>query len=336
MYNICIAGLGKISKKHIIAINSIKEFNLHSVCDINKQNYLKLNNKSIKYYKNYKEALNDRNIDIMDICTPSGLHPVMVIQAAQQKKNIIVEKPLALVTRDGMKAVEAAKKNKVKLFVVRQNRYNVPVMALKQAIQEKRFGKIFYAKTSIFWHRDQNYYNQAGWRGTKNMDGGVLMNQASHHIDLLQWLVGSVSSVSAKAKTVLHKIEAEDMSVVIMEFKNGAYGMIEATTCTAPKDIEGELIIMGSKGTVVLGGFTGEKLKIWQFKKELIKDRNIRKKQAKNPDTYAYTHIQYFTNVLEVLKKKSRPISDGMEELKTTKLMEAIYQSIEKKKVIFL
>ena len=131
MYNICLVGLGKISRKHIIAINSIKQFNLYAVCDVNKKNYLALNSRSVRYYKDYKQALKDKNIDIVDICTPSGMHPSMIIQAARAKKNIIAEKPLALKAREGAKAIEAAKKNKVKLFVVRQNRYNLPVMAVK-------------------------------------------------------------------------------------------------------------------------------------------------------------------------------------------------------------
>lgn len=336
-YNIAIVGLGKISKKHIHALKYIKDFNLYAVCDIQKSS---LNNipslKNVKYYNNYNDLLNDKEIDLIDICTPSSLHPEMVIQAAKKKKNIIVEKPLALYEKDGIKAVETAKKNKVKLFVVRQNRYNLPVMALKEAIKKGRFGKIFFAKTSIFWHRDQNYFNTARWRGTKDMDGGVLMNQASHHIDLIQWLIGNVSSVTAKAKTVLHKIEAEDLAVVILEFKNGAYGVIEATTCTSPRDIEGSLIVMGSKGTVVLSGFTGEKIKTWDFNKKTKEDEIILKAHYKNPKLYAYSHIQYFKNVLEVLNHKSKPISDGLEELKTTRLIDAIYQSIEKKKVIFL
>ena len=336
MYNIAIAGLGKIARKHIHAIKHIKRFRLHSVCDLKKKNYLDLNDRTVKYYNDYNKFLNDKNIDIVDICTPSGLHAEMVIRAAEKKKNIIVEKPLALKTREGIKAVNAAKKNRVKLLVVRQNRYNLPVMALKEAIRKKRFGRIFFVKTCVFWHRDQKYYNSAKWRGTKNMDGGVLMNQASHHIDLLQWLVGNVTSVTAKARTVLHRIEAEDMAVVLLEFKNKAYGVIEATTCTAPKDIEGQLIVMGEKGTVVLGGYTGEKIKIWDFENTTREDSIIKKKYSKNPDIFAYPHIEYFKNVLQVLEEKSKPISDGMEELKTTRLIEAIYQAIDKKKVIFL
>ncbi len=336
MYNICIVGLGKISRKHIEAIKKTKELRLHSVCDINKQNFSKLQDKSILYYKDYRQALNDKNIDIVDICTPSGLHPEMVIQAAEKKKNIVVEKPLALKTKDGIKAIETAKENRVKLLVVRQNRFNLPVMALKEAIKKNRFGKIFFVKTSVLWHRDQNYYDSAKWRGTKDVDGGVLMNQASHHIDLLQWLVGSVASVTAKAKTVLHKIEAEDLAVVILEFRNGAYGVIEATTCTSPEDIEGQLIVMGSKGTVSLGGYTGEKLKIWEFQDKNKEDDIIKRKYSSNPDVFAYSHMEYFKNVVQVLNNRSKPISDGLEELKTTRLIEAIYQSIEKKKVIFL
>ncbi|MBU1076180.1 MAG: Gfo/Idh/MocA family oxidoreductase [Spirochaetes bacterium] len=337
MQNIGIVGLGKISQKHITAIQQVKGLTIYAVCDKNKKQLKRatLPNNIVTYH-DYQDLLNDNKVHIVDICTPSGLHPDMVIRAANKKKNIIVEKPLALYTRNGIMAIEAAKKNKVKLFVVRQNRYNLPVMALKKAIRQKRFGKIFYAKTSVYWHRDQGYYSSAKWRGTRDMDGGVLMNQASHHIDLLQWLIGSVASVSAKARTVLHKIEAEDLAVVLMEFSNKAYGIIEATTCANPNNLEGTLMVMGSKGTVILGGYTGEKIKLWDFKEKRKEDEMIIKKYSENPKIFAYPHIEYFKNVKQVLDHKSKPISDGLEELKTTRLIEAIYQSIEKKKVIFL
>jgi predicted dehydrogenase len=214
--------------------------------------------------------------------------------------------------------------------VVKQNRFNVPVVKLRQALEAGRFGKLVMGTVRVRWCRRQEYYNRDAWRGTWAMDGGVLTNQASHHIDLLQWMMGDVESVMAMSRTALVDIEAEDTAVVILRFRNGALGIIEATTATRPKDLEGSLSILGEKGSVEIGGFAVNQMKVWNFAEELPEDREVLEKYSVNPpNVYGYGHQAYYEHVVQSIRNNTHQLVDGLEGRRSLELINAIYESIE-------
>jgi len=235
------------------------------------------------------------------------------------------------------KMINISKKNKKLLFVVKQNRYNLPVAKLKQAIDKNRFGKLILATTRVRWKRDQKYFDLADWRGTKKNDGGIFWNQASHHIDLLIWLVGPVKSVIAKSTKSLLNIETEDTASCIINFQNGAMGIVEATTAVKPKDLEGSISIIGEKGTVIVGGFAVNKIEVWNFVKMSKNDNDVMNKYNLNPDNvYGFGHhLMYEDIVNKLLNKKSNAL-EGDQVLDSVKVIEAMYKSIKLKKEIFI
>jgi predicted dehydrogenase len=249
----------------------------------------------------------------------------------------VVEKPMAL-TLDGADAmISACDAAGIKLFVVKQNRFNVPVLKLREALEQKRFGKLVLGTIRVRWCRDQSYYNQDAWRGTWALDGGVLANQASHHIDLLEWMMGDVASVFARSATALVKIEAEDTAVAVLTFRNGALGVIEATTAARPKDLEGSISILGESGTVEIGGFAVNQMKVWNFSKPLPEDETVMQRYSVNPpNVYGFGHQAYYEHVVECIQKVKRQLVDGLEGRRSLELINAIYESIETGKEVRL
>ena len=333
-----IVGCGRISKKHIelLANQRIKSVKLVGICDLKLDRAKKYSNLyKIPSYKNAEEMITELNPDVIVILSESGNHSKHVISFAKFGKHIIVEKPMALITKDAEKMIKVCKKNKIKLFVVKQNRFNLPVIQLKKAIDEKRFKKITLATVRVRWSRTQEYYNQDSWRGTHKMDGGVLSNQASHHIDLLDWLMGGIKSVYGYAKTSLVKIETEDTAVVLLKFNNGALGIIEATTAVRPNDLEGSVSILGEGGSVVIEGFAVNKIKTWEFKIKKPIDKIVAKKYSTNPlNVYGFGHEEFYNSVIQsILTKKNVSIS-GDQGIRTVKIINAIYRSIKTKKEI--
>ena len=235
------------------------------------------------------------------------------ITVAKYKKHVVVEKPMALSLTDASSMIYACQHYGVKLFVVKQNRYNLPVLKLRESVLEKRFGKLVLGTVRVRWCRPQTYYDQASWRGTWAMDGGVFTNQASHHIDLLQWMMGDVESVFAKSTTRLVNIEAEDTGVVVIKFTNGALGVIEATTATRPRDLEGSISILGEKGSVEIGGFAVNKMKTWDFVEPVITDEKVLDDYSSNPpDVYGFGHLLYLKDVTDsILFGREQPVSGG-------------------------
>lgn len=218
----------------------------------------------------------------------------------------------------------------VKLFVVKQNRFNVPVLKAREALEAGRFGKLVLGTVRVRWCREQAYYDQDSWRGTWAYDGAVLTNQASHCIDLLEWFFGDVISVHARAITALVRIEAEDTAVATLKFKNGALGIIEATTATRPTNLECSLSILGEKGVVEIAGLAVNKIRHWRFVDELPSDKDVIERFSVNPpNVYGFGHQAYYQHVVDCLSNQRSALVDGLEGRKSLELISALYESIE-------
>jgi predicted dehydrogenase len=244
---------------------------------------------------------------------------------------------MALTLDDADKMIKVCDEHGVKLFVVKQNRFNVPVLKLREAVEKDRFGKLVLGTVRVRWSRSQEYYSMDGWRGTWRYDGGVLANQASHHIDLLTWMMGEVESVFAKSSTALVDIEVEDTAVVVLKFTSGALGIIEATTATRPIDLEGSISVLGENGVVEIGGFAVNSMKVWQFAGKQDNDENIFKDYSENPsDVYGFGHKAYLEHVVECISSEKKGLVDGLEGRKSLELIMAIYESVETGNEVFL
>jgi UDP-N-acetyl-2-amino-2-deoxyglucuronate dehydrogenase len=341
MLNIALLGCGRIAVRHaeLLGGGHINGAKLACVCDNDEAKAKSFGEKyGVNYYTNlYEMMVNEKSIDAVSILTPSGVHASHTLAIAPYKKHIIVEKPMALTLEDADKMIRACDENGVRLFVIKQNRYNLPVVKLREAMQDGRFGKLTMGTVRVRWCRDQKYYDQDEWRGTWAMDGGVFTNQASHHIDLLEWLMGDVESVFAKSATQLVNIEVEDTGVAVLKFKNGALGIIEATTATRPRDLEGSISIMGEKGSVEIGGFAVNEIRHWQFKDPTADDEIIKKDFSTNPpDVYGFGHKAYYEHVVDCIENGGKALVDGLVGRKSLELIMAIYESIETGEEVFL
>ncbi len=339
-YKSVIVGLGRIVKKHIEALQALSErVEIAGVCDINEKKAENWGQKlNVPYFTDYHKMFESlKNVDIAHILTPSGLHAAHTIDISSHVKNIICEKPMALMIDDADKMISACDRNGCRLFVVKQNRYNLPVKKLREAVEEGRFGKMVLGTVRVRWCRPQEYYDQDEWRGTWAMDGGVLTNQASHHIDLLEWMMGDVVSVFARSATRLVNIEVEDTAVATLKFKNGALGIIEATTATRPKDTEGSISILGENGMVEIGGFAVNEMKTWQFAEKKEGDDEVISKYRNNPENvYGFGHIEYISGVLNAIESGKHALVEGLEGRRSLELINALYESIETGNEVFL
>lgn len=330
---ISLVGCGRIAKRHAeLLIHSLgNEAELISVCDTN---FTKLNSFAKNYrvpgYISIDEMMQQHSPDIVSVLTESGNHAEHVLSLEKFNVNVIVEKPMALKVSDANQMVQAFKGKKERLFVVKQNRFNKPVAYLKKQIEKGILGSPLVATARVRWCRDQTYYNQADWRGTWKMDGGVLANQAIHHVDLLQWLAGDVQSVFAKSSTFLANIEAEDTLVAVIQFKNGALGTIEATTAVRPIDLEGSVSVLGSKGSAEIGGFAANKLLHFNLT-DLDASGKVDLEDFSNnpPDVYGFGHKLFYQHVFDCLNNNKISMLEGDEGLKSLKIINAIYKSIE-------
>ncbi len=330
-----LMGCGRIAPKHIEALTSgaVPGAQLVAVCDPvvakSKEVGERLKIPHFESHLSMLEAMREK-IDVVSVLTPSGLHAAHTQDVARFGKHVIVEKPMALTLADADQMISACDAAGVRLFVVKQNRYNHPVKKLRQAVEAGRFGKMVMGTVRVRWCRTQGYYDQAAWRGTWAYDGGVFANQASHHIDLLQWMMGEVESVFAKTTTALVNIETEDTGVVLVKFKSGALGVIEATTAARPKDLEGSLSILGEHGAVEIAGFAVNEMKTWNFTTALEEDRNVVETyRVHPPNVYGFGHTEYLNKVVESLHEKRSALVDGLEGRKSLELISAIYESVE-------
>lgn len=335
-----LVGCGRIAKRHseLLGHNQIKNASLKAVCDIDESKAKIIAEEfNVPYYTDMDEMMKNESLDVVSVLTESGYHAKHVINLAKYGKHIVVEKPMALTLDDADAMIRACDENSCRLFVVKQNRFNVPVVKLREAMDEKRFGKLVLGTIRVRWSRDQNYYDQAWWRGRWDMDGGVLTNQASHHVDLLEYMMGDIESVFAKSTTALVDIEAEDTAIVTLKFKNGALGIIEATTAVRPKDLEGSISILGETGTVEIGGFAVNKMLHWNFTHKKEGDDEVMEKYSVNPpNVYGFGHQAYYEHVVDSILNNKKHLVDGLVGRKSLELISAIYESIETGKEVFL
>ncbi|MDP4164962.1 MAG: Gfo/Idh/MocA family oxidoreductase, partial [Bacillota bacterium] len=265
MINFALVGMGHIAKKHMEAIERSEGAQLLAICDTNPAR-LEMESDNVKKYTDLVNMLEENpEIDVVSICVPSGLHARLTKIVAEHKRHIIVEKPMSLKLQDAVDMVRYAEENGVKLAVVHPNRFRPAIQKLREKMDAGSFGKLSHANATVRWNRNQAYYDQAEWRGTKEFDGGVLMNQAIHDLDLMLWLMGPVVSVQAMAATRLRKIETEDVAAAVVQFENGALGVIEAATTVYPKNLEESLAIFGETGSAKISGQNANYIETWDF-----------------------------------------------------------------------
>lgn len=335
--SIALVGCGAVSHKHVIAINRLNGMEIVGAFDTDPLAIKAFSEKhSIPTFTNIDSMINETDPTILDILTPSGMHAENFFELIRFNRYFIAEKPLALRLDHIDRILEECDQRGLKVFVVQQNRFNPPVQKLREAMSKGRFEKLVLGTVRVRWCRDQAYYEQKSWRGTWMFDGGVITNQASHHIDMLIWMMGDVESVMAKTSTRLVNIEAEDTGIAILKFRNGALGVIEATTAARPKDLEGSISILGEKGSVEISGFFMNELKTWNFSEPDEMDADIWDKYSKVPNEPAWNHTEFFKDVLKSLNDETRALIDGLEGRKSVELINAIYESAETGREVFL
>jgi UDP-N-acetyl-2-amino-2-deoxyglucuronate dehydrogenase len=271
--------------------------------------------------------LSKTNADCVILATPSGLHPSQAIEVAKAGRHVMTEKPMATRWKDGLAMVDACDQAGVELFVVKQNRRNATLQLLKKAVEQRRFGRIYSVAVNVFWSRPQSYYDTAKWRGTWEFDGGAFMNQASHYIDLLDWLIGPVESVMAYTGTLAREIHVEDTGVAALRWRSGAMGTLNVTMLTYPKNMEGSITILGEKGTVRIGGLAVNEIQHWEFSEKLPEDSDIQKANYETTSVYGFGHPLYYDNVIKTLMGEAEAETDGREGLKSLELLIALYLS---------
>jgi UDP-N-acetyl-2-amino-2-deoxyglucuronate dehydrogenase len=324
-----LVGCGRISANHFGAIAKHQErMELVSVCDIDPAALKAAESKyGVPGYTSFQEMLKRSDIDLVALCTPSGLHPEQAIQAARAGKHVMTEKPMATRWRDGLRMVKECDSAGVHLFVVKQNRRNATLQLLKRAVEKRRFGRIYMVTINVFWSRPQSYYDSAKWRGTWEFDGGALMNQASHYVDLVDWLIGPVESVQAYVATLARNIQVEDTATVGIRWRSGALGSINVTMLTYPKNLEGSITIIGEKGTVRVGGVAVNDIQTWQFEEPDGDDELVKTASYETTSVYGFGHPLYYDNVIKVMRGEAEPETDGREGLRSLELLIASYIS---------
>ncbi len=346
-----LIGCGRISGNHIKAIlDNFEDVKLVSTCDILKdraeikvREYLiKAKEKDIttakpNIYTDYREMLQKEDINVCVVSTESGYHAKISFYCLNFKKHVLVEKPMAMSIFDADRMIQAAGKNRLKLAVCHQNRFNPPIQKARQAIDKGRFGRIFASTARILWNRSKEYYDKANWRGTWKLDGGCLINQCTHNIDLLQWMIDSkIDSVYGQTGNYLHPyIQTEDYGSIIIKFKNGSIGNIEGTVCVYPKNLEETLTILGEKGTVVIGGVALNKILVWDFEDKIDSLEEIQQKyNTEIPNVHGNGHSPLYKNFIDSIRNDSIPLIDGNEGKKSLSIILMAYKSQKYSKAI--
>jgi len=327
-FRIGLVGCGRISKTHFDALARVDGLTLSGVADTDVDRARAAGeSQRVPWYRSVDELLAAGNVDIVAVCTPSGLHSAHGVAVARAGKHVVVEKPMSISLEQADALVHACDQAGVQLFVVKQNRLNPPIQLLKRAIDKGRFGRIYLANVTVRWQRPQEYYDAEPWRGTWEFDGGAIMNQASHYVDLIQWLVGPVESVMAKTATQARRIEAEDSGIGILKFRSGALGVIEVNVLTYPRNLEGSITLLGEKGSVKVGGTAVNRVEHWAFAEYDDDDKLVEGANTNPTSVYGFGHEGYYRNVLAVLRGEAKPETDGRAGRKSLELILGIYES---------
>jgi UDP-N-acetyl-2-amino-2-deoxyglucuronate dehydrogenase len=324
-----VVGCGRISNNHFSAIAQFADdLQLAAVCDVDPEALATHERQyGVPGYRSLGEMLTGEALDLVVLATPSGLHPEQAIAAARHKVSVVTEKPMATRWDDGLRMVRACDEAGVRLFVVKQNRRNPTLQLLRRALRDGRFGRIHLVQMNIFWTRPQSYYDQGnGWRGTWEFDGGAFMNQASHYIDLLQWLIGPVEAVQAMTSTT-RDIEAEDTGVLNIKWRNGALGSVSVTMLTYPRNLEGSITILGETGTARIGGVAVNEVQVWEFADKRDYDEEVKAASYQTTSVYGFGHPLYYKNVVESMRGNAAAETDGRAGLKSLELLVAAYRS---------
>ena len=341
MFKLSLIGCGRISFKHIEAVvKNADRLSLVAVCDPildrakeKKQEYKKaFPNASVSVYADYKHMLEIEKPDICAIATESGYHPRIAIDCLEAGAHVICEKPMALSIKDADEMIRTAKKYDKKIAVCFQNRFNAPVQKVRKALEAGRFGRMLHGSIQVRWNRNESYYKQAPWRGTWALDGGTLMNQCAHGIDLLQWMLGEDAvRVQAVTRRYLRPIEAEDFGSALVEFASGAVGIIEGSADIFPKNLNETLSLFGEKGSVVIGGLSVNKIETWRFADaEAVGDTEemVLNPNEKDPPTvYGFGHSALYKDFIESVDQNREPLVNGRAGKKALEIILAIYKS---------
>ncbi len=324
-----LAGCGRIAANHAEALaRHADRAELVAVCDPDAAALAAMVQRTgARGFAHYSRMLADVEADCVVLSTPSGLHPQQALEAAQAGFHVMTEKPMATRWADGLAMVKACDEAGVRMFVVKQNRRNRTLQLLRQALQQGRFGRLYMVTVNVFWSRPQSYYDSAAWRGTWEFDGGAFMNQASHYVDLLDWLIGPVESVMAYTGTLARNIEVEDTGVAALKWRNGAMGSINVTMLTYPKNLEGSITVLGEHGTVRIGGVAVNKIEHWEFAQPHEMDAQLDDASYHTTSVYGFGHPLYYDNVIRTLRGECEPETDGREGLKSLELLIAMYRS---------
>jgi predicted dehydrogenase len=341
MFKVALIGCGRISFKHIEGyIKNSDRMTLVAACDpktdraeAKRLEYLKaFPDAAVSVFADYREMLAKVRPDIVSIASESGYHAQIAIDCLNAGAHVICEKPMAVSTRDADAMIAAGKKNNRKFAVCFQNRYNAPVQKARKAYEEGRFGRMLHGMIQIRWNRNEAYYQEAPWRGTWALDGGTLMNQCTHGIDLLQWMMGEdVVRVHGVTRRYLRPIEAEDFGSAILEFKSGAVGIIEGTADIYPGNLNETLSLFGEKGTVVIGGLAVNKIETWRFSDAAAvgdtEDKVLTPGEKDPPTVYGFGHSALFADFIDSIEQGRDPLTSGEKSKKALEIILAIYQS---------
>lgn len=339
-----LIGCGRIATNHVKAvINNKLEF--VAVCDVIPEQMEVLlgkhdlqNDASIKRYTDYKELIDENELDLVGIATESGIHAEIALYCIEHNVNVIIEKPMAMSIEDADKIIKLAEEKNVKVSACHQNRFNIAVQEMRKALESGRFGKLSHGSIHVRWNRNQNYYTQAPWRGTWAQDGGALMNQCIHGIDLLRWMMGNeIEEVYGVTRQQFHHyLEAEDIGMAVVKFKNGAVATIEGTTNVYPQNLEETLYLFGENGTVKLGGKSTNNIDVWNFADETEDDQANKGLEEATSNVYGNGHTSLYADVMDAIVNDRAPYVDAYAGRNALELVLAIYKSQKEGKAVKL
>lgn len=337
-----LIGCGRIATNHVkAAVNNNLEF--IAVCDVAEEHMESLLLKhdlqddiSIKRYTDYKKMIAENDLDLVGIATESGIHAEIAIYCIEHGIHVIIEKPMAMSIEDADRIIELSEKMHVKVSACHQNRFNIAVQEMRKALESGRFGKISHGSIHVRWNRNQGYYTQAPWRGTWAQDGGALMNQCIHGIDLLRWMMGDeIEEVYGVTRQQFHNyLEAEDVGMAVVKFKNGAVATIEGTTNVYPQNLEETLYLFGEKGTVKLGGKSTNNIDVWNFADEVAEDLEKKGLEEETSNVYGNGHTSLYADMIDAINEDRRPYIDACDGKNALELVLAIYKSQKEKKAV--